>query len=465
MNLRSRFVLVPSIALTGAFLLPSALTLAGLGGLPGAERESFAQGAVAPPPPPSDGVTEVARQRYQEGVKAFDAGRYEDARAAFFQAYALKRTPAILLNIGLSELKSNHSEDAGNHFQQFLREAPAATPEQKTTAQNGITEAKKKAGVIVVSVDAVGADLSIDGLTVGKSPMLDPMFVKPGKHTVFAAFQGRSAASVVEVKAGGTVMANLSTAAGGAAPPAPVPGPVPGPAPGPGPVPGPVPGPAPGPAQPPPYQPPQPGPVQPYNPGYPPPNQPPGGAYPGYGGPMQGPGQGPDQVTGTGSFPEWYKKKPLAWVGTGVAGLGFLGGIIFSVGASNASKNANELVTQITAKRSDLSLNPDGRTNVCGDKDSGAGAVPAFAEKCKLLRDNMSLHSTDVALAATSWVLFSAGVIGTGVYTYLDWYKKRGKATALDAPAEKGRAFAPKLMAISPVIGPGQQGLGVVGTF
>ena len=33
-----------------------------------------------------DAVTEVARQRYEEGVKAYDSGRFEDARSAFLQA-------------------------------------------------------------------------------------------------------------------------------------------------------------------------------------------------------------------------------------------------------------------------------------------------------------------------------------------------------------------------------------------
>ena len=37
-----------------------------------------------------DAVTEMARRRFQEGVKFFDQKRYEEARGAFLQAYALK---------------------------------------------------------------------------------------------------------------------------------------------------------------------------------------------------------------------------------------------------------------------------------------------------------------------------------------------------------------------------------------
>src|SRR5689334_8167747 len=72
--------------------------------------------ALAQQPAQTDPVTEAARVKYQEGVKAFEAGRYEDARSAFLQAYALKRVPAVLLNLGQSEIKSGHYEEGGNHL-------------------------------------------------------------------------------------------------------------------------------------------------------------------------------------------------------------------------------------------------------------------------------------------------------------------------------------------------------------
>src|SRR5690349_16263325 len=50
--------------------------------------------------PAPDPVTDVARQRYQDGVKAYEAGNYEEARNAFMQAYQLKHLPVVLLNLG-----------------------------------------------------------------------------------------------------------------------------------------------------------------------------------------------------------------------------------------------------------------------------------------------------------------------------------------------------------------------------
>src|SRR5260221_14584199 len=73
-----------------------------------------------------DAVTETARRRFQEGVKFFDQKRFEDARAAFLQAYALKHHPTVLLNLAQSEIQGGHSLDAARHFSAFLRESSNA---------------------------------------------------------------------------------------------------------------------------------------------------------------------------------------------------------------------------------------------------------------------------------------------------------------------------------------------------
>ena len=466
MNLRPSFRLVSPIALTLtlAFAAPAALTEAGLGAFPGAESVSLAQGA---PPPAADAVTEIARQRYQEGVKDFDAGKWEEARASFLQAYALKRSPAILLNLALSELRAGkYYEDAGNHLQQFLREVPNASADQRATAEKGIADVKKRSGLLVVVVDANGADISLDGATVGRSPLLDPVFVKPGKHTVFAAYQGKSSATVVEAKAGATAAATLSLGVPGAAAPAVVAPPsiappssglppgmmgtgTPPPATGTTPV---APGTGPGaPAD-----------------ATPPGGYPPGGYAPGgYAGNSNlGPG-GAAPLTPTGErepFSTWYKRKPIAWVGTGVAGLGLLGGIIFSATAGSASSLANLQSAAIKTERdktiNDTDINPDGRANVCGDRDNGAGALDHFSAPCKTLRANESAYKTDVALAATSWVLFGVGVVGTTAYAMIDWYPKKDQPQKAEAPSS-----GPKVLAVAPVISPALQGVTILGTF
>jgi hypothetical protein len=407
---------------------PTLLGEGGLSAVPLAERAAHAQGA--------DAVTEVARQRYQEGVKAFDAGKFEDARAAFLQAYALKRHPAVLLNLGLSEVKSGHAEDGANHLQAFLRE-PTASPDQRASAEKAIQEARKKAGFVVVIVDANGADVSVDGVVVGKSPLLDPIYVKPGKHTLLATYQGRSATAAVDAKAGTAAAANLQLGVSGAPAAAVVPAPAPSPAPSPAPVgAAPQPSPAPPPAYAPLAPPPQ---AQPESP------------------PIMSSG-GPDQATGEREpFFHWYGRKPLAWVGTGLAGVGLIVGIIGSVSMGKASTAADTHTTEIKNYAKTDPVTNFGQKAPCGSTDSSAGDLPGYEKACTALRTDLSdLNKTDVAVAAVGWVSFAVGVAGTATYALVNWYPKKNYT------AESG----PKLTGVAPIITPmGERGFGLSGTF
>src|SRR5436190_579042 len=85
-----------------------------------------------------DKITEAARQKFIDGVAAYDAKNYEEARELFLQAYSLKRHPAVLLNLGQSELKAGYTEEGGNHLQQFLREMPNPKPEDRASAREAI---------------------------------------------------------------------------------------------------------------------------------------------------------------------------------------------------------------------------------------------------------------------------------------------------------------------------------------
>src|SRR5258708_7047188 len=89
-----------------------------------------------------EAATKAARARFQEGVEYYDKGQYESARAAFLQAYALRKHPAVLLNLAQSSLRSGHPMEAVKYFQQFLRDSTTITPAQRSDAEKGLTEAR-----------------------------------------------------------------------------------------------------------------------------------------------------------------------------------------------------------------------------------------------------------------------------------------------------------------------------------
>ena len=165
-----------------------------------------------------DAVTMQARARFKEGVDFYDKGAYENARLAFLQAYALKKHPAVLLNLAQSSAKAGHPLEAAKYFQQYLKESTSASPQQRQDAESGLAEVRQKLGRVEVIAPA-GAEITLDEKErLGTTPFAEPIDVEPGAHSL------RSSSETVRVNAnaGQKVQARFGTSAVAVAP-APVP--------------------------------------------------------------------------------------------------------------------------------------------------------------------------------------------------------------------------------------------------
>jgi hypothetical protein len=147
-----------------------------------------------------DGETEVARQRFREGVAHYDHQDYEKARLAFLQAYLLKPHPAVLLNLAQSELRAGRHAEAAENFAKYIRENQTAGAMDHAKA--GFEEARQKVTELNVQVNATGAAVSIDGTDVGRSPLPNALYLMPGRHTVVARKAEASAEKVLDAVAG-----------------------------------------------------------------------------------------------------------------------------------------------------------------------------------------------------------------------------------------------------------------------
>jgi hypothetical protein len=168
--------------------------------------------------PAEDATTVMARTRFKEGVDFYDKGEYEQARASFLQVYALKKHPAILLNLGWSCLKSGHALEAERYFKQFFAEAKDITEKQRADANDGLAQSHAKLGRIEVLAGA-GTEVTIDGVGAGTAPLPEPVVVEGGAHTVkFKGPDGATETQSITVMGGEKATARSKTM--GTAPPA-----------------------------------------------------------------------------------------------------------------------------------------------------------------------------------------------------------------------------------------------------
>lgn len=163
-------------------------------------------------------TTAMARARFKEGVEFYDKGQYELARASFLQAYALKKHPAVLLNLAWSCLKSSHTREAEQYFRQFLAEGKEITEKQRADANDGLNQSRAKLGRIEVAAPD-GVDVTIDGEHLS-APTQEGTFVEPGFHSVvLRGSDGTVDTEGVTVGAGETAVARYTRSTPTPAPP------------------------------------------------------------------------------------------------------------------------------------------------------------------------------------------------------------------------------------------------------
>lgn len=373
-----------------------------------------------------DAVTDMARRRFQEGVKFFDQKRYEEARAAFLQAYALKHHPAVLLNLAHSEIRSGHHLEAARHFSAYLRDPPAnATGTEKAEAERGLASARSKLGRIQVSV-ATGAEVLVDGETLGQAPLPEAVDAAPGNHTVEARLGGRSTSTSVTVSVGKSSTATLSLEGGSA--PAPVTAPPTG-----------------------------------YPPPATPPSESPEGTPPSDGG---RPGStNPDtsvsmSTSGREPFFSWLGHSPVGLVGVGLTGIGLGAGVGFSLAGRSAGENADSVAAAIQAQiAEDNAMGAPTPAAVCSPSVSPSVAT-RYQKACSVLQDDIDKRDTDKTIATAGFVAAGVG-LATTITAYLVSSKSSAKATATPS---KVAAQAPRIVVV-PVIGARENGLQILGRF
>jgi hypothetical protein len=360
-----------------------------------------------------DAVVETARRRFQEGVKYFDQKRYEEARAAFMQAYALKHHPAVLLNLAQSELHGGHPQEAARHFAAFLRESTSASAVERADAEKSLATARAKLGRIQISVNAPGAEILVDGESVGQAPLPEPVDVLPGSRSVVAKLAGHMAQVDVNVARGQVANATLSLEVPGSMAAAPPPAP--------------------------PLAPPV---TEPSSEAPPPPPPPVAAPEP--------PKEVPPPAVDTGVRASTSTQEPffywLTHSGVGLTGLvvtvaGIGVGAGFTIAGSMASSNVDSVTSAIETRAAQLGVMP---SVPCSPAASG------FENACATLDDNMSKRDTDRTVATIGFVAGGIGVVGTLVAYFVT-----GKTTE----TREMRAT------VAPVVSRNAGGLFVTGAF
>jgi Tetratricopeptide repeat/PEGA domain len=180
--------------------------------------------AQASPPTGDPQAKAQAQALLGQGTKLYQQGDVADALEKFQAAYAAFPSPKLMFNIGQANRDLSRPVEALEAFEKFLVGAADASPEMIADARKSVAQLQKKLGRIQVDCESAGAEVSVDGKSVGLAPLPDLIWATPGRHQVTA--KHASAAPAIEdadVTAGSvsTVTMQLRPVAASLAPSAP----------------------------------------------------------------------------------------------------------------------------------------------------------------------------------------------------------------------------------------------------
>lgn len=132
-----------------------------------------------------------ASAHFSAGVALAKRGDHAAALAEFEEAYELTGAWEYLFNIGVTQKTLFRYGAAIRTLEQYLREGgDQVTADRATKVATELSELRRLVGEVVVLVEGAPAQIEIDGLFEGVTPLDAPLFVAPGDHTIRALRDG-----------------------------------------------------------------------------------------------------------------------------------------------------------------------------------------------------------------------------------------------------------------------------------
>jgi tetratricopeptide (TPR) repeat protein len=151
----------------------------------------------------AQGSEGMAKGHYASGKSYYQQGRYRDAIREFKAALRLSEKPGLYYNIALCWERLGNLQKAIEYRRKYLKALPNASDAQQVKLQIASLKERLRATSVVLKGGPAGAEVRLDGKSMGKLPLKEPISVRPGSHKIVVTKPGYERfKSVVGVSAG-----------------------------------------------------------------------------------------------------------------------------------------------------------------------------------------------------------------------------------------------------------------------
>ncbi|MBW2459762.1 MAG: PEGA domain-containing protein, partial [Deltaproteobacteria bacterium] len=142
-----------------------------------------------------------ASKRFRQGVKLYNDGDFVAALVEFKRAYELKPHYRVLYNLGQTSRGLKDYAAALHAYEQYLEEGGTKLkPQRRKEVEGHVEDLTARVGTLTVTTNVDGAEIQIDDVVVGVSPLDEPIVVNVGRRRIVATLTGHAPARrVLEV--------------------------------------------------------------------------------------------------------------------------------------------------------------------------------------------------------------------------------------------------------------------------
>lgn len=181
----------------------TASTMAGAQSAPPATSPAAPSATTPTSADPNAANMDEARKHYERGLQLTNEENYEAALVEMERAYQLAPSYRIQYNLGRIHRQLNNYSAALRSYETYLQEGGANIPsERRAEVEKDLAVLKSRIASIEVVTNVPGADVSIDDVPVGKTPLTRTVVVNPGRRRVSATKPGYAPAAQVVTVAG-----------------------------------------------------------------------------------------------------------------------------------------------------------------------------------------------------------------------------------------------------------------------
>lgn len=159
---------------------------------------------VAAQPAPTKQHQQEAATRFKKGLELFKDGDYQAALIEFRRANELAPNFNVLYNIGQVYFQLQDYPNALSSLERYLSDGGSNIPStRRADVQRDIEKLRARVANLEIVVTVPDADVVLDDLPVGKSPLSKPIMVSAGRHKITISKAGYAATTkVVEIASG-----------------------------------------------------------------------------------------------------------------------------------------------------------------------------------------------------------------------------------------------------------------------